>query len=220
MKAALIGATGFVGESILNEALRHEDVEVTAIVRNTGKLAPHARLTAVSCDIHDIDALAAALAGHDAVIHAYHPGRDHITDPKVYEMSIAGHKAVIAAVKRAGVERLLCVGGAASLKTPEGAQYIDSSHWDPAFDPYKPAILGTRALYYELKEEPTLDWVFLAPSAWLRPGERTGTFRYGKDDMLFDAEGNSRISNEDYALAMIEEMRHPRHHRERFTVGY
>jgi putative NADH-flavin reductase len=60
----------------------------------------------------------------------------------------------------------------------------------------------------------------VAPSAWLRPAERTGKFRYGKDDMLFDADGVSRISNEDYAVAMIEELRHPRHHRERFTVGY
>jgi uncharacterized protein len=65
-----------------------------------------------------------------------------------------------------------------------------------------------------------LDWVFLAPSAWLRPGERTGIFRTGKDDMLFAADGTSSISNEDYALALIDEVITPMHHRERFTVGY
>ncbi|MDB5717876.1 MAG: putative NADH-flavin reductase [Sphingomonas bacterium] len=220
VKVVLIGATGFVGRPILDEALAHDDVQVTAIVRNIASLPAHPRLTPVACDIHNTDALAKAIEGHDAVIHAYHPGRDHVADPAVYEMSIAGHEAVIAAVRQSGVKRLLCVGGAASLNTPEGKEYIESSHWDPAFDPYKPAIVGTRALYYLLKPERDLDWVFVAPSAWLRPGERTGAFRYGKDDMLFDAEGNSRISNEDYALAMIEELRHPRHHRERFTVGY
>ena len=220
MKVALIGATGFVGGPVLDEALRYDDLTVTAIARTPGKLTAHARLTEVAGDINDTAALAAALAGHDAVIHAFHPGRDFVADPAVYEMSVAGHAAVIRAVKQSGVVRLLCVGGAASLKTPEGKEYIDSSHWDPAFDPYKPAILGTRALYYQLQQEPELDWVFVAPSAWLRPGERTTKFRYGKDDMLFQPNGDSRISLEDYAVAMIEELRHPRHHRERFTVGY
>ncbi|MDB5717033.1 MAG: 3-beta hydroxysteroid dehydrogenase [Sphingomonas bacterium] len=75
MRAALIGATGFVGAFILDEALRYDDVEITAVVRDPAKLAMHDRLTPAQADVHDAEALAAALAGHDAVIHAYHPGR-------------------------------------------------------------------------------------------------------------------------------------------------
>jgi uncharacterized protein len=159
------------------------------------------------------------LRGYDAVIHAFHPGRAaNMAD--VYDQSVSGHEAIIAATRAAGVPRLVCVGGAASLMTPEGKEYLDSSHWDKEFDPYRNAILGTRALYYLLKPVTDLDWVFIAPSAWLRPGERTGVFRTGKDDMLFAPDGTSSISNEDYALALIDEVISPRHHRERFTVGY
>lgn len=214
---ALIGATGFVGAYILAETLRRDDVDVTAISRNVGKLPTHARLTAVSCDVHDSHALAAALQGNSAIIHAFQPQRDA---PDVYQQAISGHRSIIAAAKQAGVTRLLAVGGAASLKTAQGVEYVESSLWDKSFDPYKPAILGTRALYYLLKDEPLLDWVFLSPSVMLRPGERTGKFRYGQDELLFDAHGDSRISLEDYSFAMVEEAVHPQHHRERFTVGY
>jgi uncharacterized protein len=138
----------------------------------------------------------------------------------IYDQCVAGHEAIIAATRAAGVPRLVCVGGAASLMTPEGKEYLDSSHWDKEFDPYRNAILGTRALYYQLKPVTDLDWVFIAPSAWLRPGERTGVFRTGKDDMLFAPDGTSKISNEDYALALIDEVITPQHHRTRFTVGY
>ncbi len=219
MKIAIIGATGFVGAPVLVELLQRPCVEVTAIVRRTEALLPHPQLTAKSCDIFDTAALAEALAGHDAVIHAYHPGRGVITDD-VFEKSVAGHKAILAAVKQAGLSRLVCVGGAASLKTPEGVEYIDSSLWNRDFDPFKPAILGTRALYYLLKDERELDWVFLAPSVQLQPGERTGKFRIGTDELLLDENGESRISLEDYAVAMADEVLRPRHHRQRFTVGY
>jgi uncharacterized protein len=219
MKIAILGATGFIGSSILAEALTRPELQVTAIVRNPDAVDSHARLTIVKGDIADGDALAVSIKGHDAFIHAWHPGRAAAL-ADVYEQSIAGHETIIAATKDAGVPRLVCVGGAASLMTPEGKEYLDSSHWDKEFDPYRDSIRGTRALYYLLKDEANLNWVFIAPSAWLRPGERTGIFRTGKDDMLFAADGTSRISNEDYALALIDEVIAPRHHSERFTVGY
>lgn len=219
MKIAMLGATGFAGAFILSEALTRPDVSVTAIVRSPEAVAAHDRLTAVKGDVFEATTLVDALRGHDTVIHAFHPGRTaDMAD--VYDQSVAGHEAIIAATRAAGVPRLVCVGGAASLMTPEGKEYLDSSHWDKGFDPYRNAILGTRALYYLLKPVTDLDWVFLAPSAWLRPGERTGVFRTGKDDMLFAPDGTSRISNEDYALALIDEVITPQHHRERFTVGY
>lgn len=219
MRVAILGATGFVGGSILAEALTRPELSITAIARNPDGLATHDRLKVVKGDIGDVDGLTAALKGHNVVIHAFHPGRA-VTVADVYQQSVAGHEAIIAATRAAGVPRLVCVGGAASLMTPEGKEYLDSTHWDKEFDPFRNAILGTRALYYLLKPVTDLDWVFLAPSAWLRPGERTGLFRKGKDDMLFAADGTSSISNEDYALALIDEVLTPLHHRTRFTVGY
>jgi hypothetical protein len=219
MKIAIIGASGFVGAPIAAEALARGH-EVTAIVRDISKLPPHPRLRGFAANATDVDALAEALSGHDAAIHAFHPGKSVPMD-EIYELFVQGHEAIIEAAKRSGVPRLLCVGGAASLKTEEGVEYLDSSMWNPEFTPYKPAILGTRALYYLLKEKgDDLDWVFLAPSVMLRPGERTGAYRTGGDHVLIDAEGQSRISLEDYAMAMIDEAETPRHHRERFTVGY
>jgi putative NADH-flavin reductase len=219
MKIAILGGTGFAGAFILTEALTRPELQVTAIVRNPDAVAAHQRLSVVKGDVFEAAALVDALRGHDVVIHAYHPGRAaDMAD--VYDQSIAGHEAIIAATKAAGVPRLVCVGGAASLMTPEGKEYLDSTHWDKEFDPYRNAILGTRALYYLLKPVSDLDWVFVAPSAWLRPGERTGVFRTGKDDMLFAADGTSSISNEDYALALVDEVITPKHNRERFTVGY
>jgi uncharacterized protein len=219
MKIAILGATGFAGGFVLTEAQTRPELEVTAIARTPDAVPPHERLTIVKGDVFDSAALTEALRGHDVVVHAFHPGRAaDMAD--VYDQSIAGHEAIIAATRASGVPRLVCVGGAASLMTPEGKEYLDSSHWDKEFDPYRNAILGTRALYYLLKPVTDLDWVFIAPSAWLRPGERTGVFRTGKDDMLFAPDGTSTISNEDYALALIDEVVTPQHHRTRFTVGY
>jgi uncharacterized protein len=219
MKIAILGSTGFAGGFVLTEALTRPELNVTAIVRNPDAVAAHDRLTVTKGDVFEAAALTDSLRGHDVVIHAFHPGRAANMED-VYDQSVAGHEAIIAATRAAGVPRLVCVGGAASLMTPEGKEYLDSSHWDKEFDPYRNAILGTRALYYLLKPVTDLDWVFIAPSAWLRPGERTGVFRTGKDDMLFAADGTSSISNEDYALALIDEVITPQHHRERFTVGY
>jgi uncharacterized protein len=219
MKIAILGGTGFAGGYVLTEALTRRELDVTAIVRNPDAVAPHERLTVVKGDVFDTAALTEALRGHDAVVHAFHPGRG-VDMADIYDQCIAGHESIIAATRAAGISRLVCVGGAASLMTPEGKEYLDSTHWDKEFDPYRNAILGTRALYYLLKPVTDLDWVFIAPSAWLRPGERTGVFRTGKDDMLFAADGTSKISNEDYALALVDEVITPQHHRTRFTVGY
>ena len=214
MKVAIIGATGFVGGQILNEALNRGH-EVTAVVRRAERLPQHPNLTAVAADVADIDALAGALAGKDAVIAAFNPDR---TDPgDVFERMVAGGKAIIAATKKAGVKRLLVVGGAGSLEVAPGLQLIDQ----PGFPPeWKGGAGGTRQFLYLLKEEPALDWTFLSPAAMLQPGERTGTFRLGGDQMLLDEKGECRISTADYAVAMIDELEDPRHTHRRFCIAY
>jgi len=218
MKIALIGASGFVGSKVLAEALRRGH-KVTAIVRRPERLAPHRNLRAVNVNVLHRDELARILAGHDVVISSYNPARG-VPGPEVFHRHVRGHRAIIAAAKKSGVKRFLAVGGAASLKTPAGVEFLDSPEFPAAFEPFKPGIRGTRELYYLLKKEPGLDWVFLSPSVMIAPGKRTGKFRLGKDHVLYDEKGASRISLQDYAVAMIDELEHPKHHHERFTVGY
>ena len=218
MKVAIIGATGFVGSRILAEALRRGH-KVTAIERRPGRLTPHPNLRSVKIDVLHRDELARILAGHDVIISSYNPARG-VPGPEVFHRHVRGHRAIIAAVKMSGVKRLLAVGGAASLKTPAGVELLDSPDFPAAFEPFRPGIRGTRELYYLLKKEPGLDWIFLSPSVMILPGRRTNQFRLGHDQILYDQQGKSHISLQDYAVAMVDEMEHPKHHRERFTVGY
>lgn len=213
MKIALIGATGFVGSAILKEALDRGH-EVTAIVRHPEKLTPHPKLRAEKADVCQVDEVARSVMGHQAIISAFNPGW---SNPDIYNQQIKGAQAIINGVKKAGITRLLFVGGAGSLEVKPGVQALDL----PGFPAeYKQGALATRETLNLLRKETELDWSFLSPSADIAPGQRTGTFRLGKDQMLSDTNGQSRISTEDYAMAMIDEVEKPAHLRQRFTVGY
>jgi uncharacterized protein len=213
MKIAVIGATGFVGSAILREALERGH-EVTAIVRHPEKVRPHPKLRPHKADVQKEDEIARSVAGHDAVISAFNPGW---TNPDIYNEQVKGARSIINGVKKAGVKRLLFVGGAGSLEVKPGVQSVDLPEF-PA--EYKQGALATREALNLLRKEPSLDWSFLSPSADLFPGQRTGKFRLGTDQLLADAQGESRISVEDYAMAMIDEVEKPKHMRLRFTVGY
>ncbi len=152
MKIAIIGASGYAGRPITTEAL-DRGYEVTAIVRNLTALPSHPCLRARSVDVNDVPHLTEALGGNAAVIHAYNPGRGR-TDPDIFDIFVAGHRAILAAVGKAGIQRLLCVGGAASLKTTDGVPLLDSPEWPKEFDPYRNSVRGTRGLYYLLQETP------------------------------------------------------------------
>jgi len=213
MKIAVIGATGFVGSAILQEALQRGH-DVTAIVRHPEKVKPHPKLRSHRADVQKGDEVTRSVAGHDAVISAFNPGW---SNPGIYNQQVKGTRAIIDGVKRAGVKRLLFVGGAGSLEVKPGVQSVDLPEF-PA--EYKQGALTTREALNLLRNEPRLDWSFLSPSADLFPGQRTGKFRLGTDQLLADAKGESRISVEDYAMAMIDEVEKPKHIRRRFTVGY
>jgi len=213
MKIALIGATGFVGSAILKEAL-YRGHEVTAIVRNPDTLTPHEKLRPMKGDVYNKDEVVRLVAGHDAVISAFNPGW---SNPDIYSQQIKGTHSIINGVKKSGVKRLLFVGGAGSLEVTPGVQSVDM----PGFPAeYKQGALGTREALNMLRKETDLEWSFLSPSADLFPGPRTGKFRLGTDQLLTNAQGESRISVEDYAMAMINEVEKPQHIRRRFTVGY
>jgi putative NADH-flavin reductase len=213
MKIALIGATGFVGSAILKEALDRGH-EVTAIVRNPDRLTSHEKLRTVKGDVYHEDEVVRLVAGSDAVISAFNPGW---SDTDIYSRQVKGARSIINGVKKAGVKRLLFVGGAGSLEVTPGVQSVDM----PGFPAeYKQGALATREALNMLREEMGLEWSFFSPSADLFSGQRTGRFRLGTDQLLTDAQGESRISVEDYAMAMIDEMEKPQHIRRRFTVGY
>lgn len=212
MTIALIGASGYVGSAILHEALWRGH-HVTAVVRNSAKLVPQAGLTAVSVDVLDTDGLASVLAGQAAVISAF---SGH-SQAQVRDYYVRGLRSIIAAVKDARVPRLLVVGGAGSLDVARGVQLVDTPQF-PSL--WKQTAEGARDALNLLREEPALDWTMLSPSALLERGVRTGKFRLGTDQLLVDAAGESYISLEDYAVAMIDELEQPAHSRQRFTVGY
>lgn len=203
MKIALIGATGFIGSRLLAE-LTSRGHEVTAIVRNPEKVPQGAGIVAEKGDVYDKNGLAALLAGHDAVISSVHYTA---SDPAV----------LLAAVKQSGVKRYLVVGGAGSLEVAPGVKLFDTKEF-PAL--YLDEARKGGAYLDQLKGESDLDWTFLSPSALIEPGERTGKFRLGKDQLLVDDNGQSRISAEDYAIALVDELEKPAHSRRRFTVGY
>jgi putative NADH-flavin reductase len=213
MKIALVGATGFVGSAILKEAL-YRGHEVTAIVRNPDKLTPQAKLHPKKGDVYNEDEMARLVTGYDAVISAFNPGW---SNPDIYSQQVKGTRSIINSVKKAGVKRLLFVGGAGSLEVKPGVQSVDL----PGFPTeYKQGALATREALNMLRNETGLEWSFLSPSADVFPGQRTGQFRLGADQLLTNAQGESRISVEDYAMAMIDEVEKPKYIRRRFTVGY
>jgi putative NADH-flavin reductase len=211
MKIALIGASGFIGSGLREEALSRGH-QVTALVSNPAKLPAAANLTARAVDVNDTAVLAAALAGHDLVISAFsgHAAQD------VREVYGRGIRSIIAAAKQAGL-RLLVVGGAGSLEIAPGKQLLDTPEF-PA--QYKGTAEGARDALHWLRDEPTLDWTMLSPSMMIQPGPRTGQFRLGGNQLLLSAEGKSEISVADYAVAMLDEAERGAHRRQRFTVGY
>lgn len=200
---AIIGATGRAGSQLLEEALRRGH-SVTAIARDTSKIGQRAGVVNKNVDALDAQALQAAIAGHDVVISAAH-------------FATLPASAVIGPVKQAGVKRLLVVGGAGSLLLPDGTRVIDSKGFP---EEYKTEASAGAQFLENLRKEKELDWTFLSPSAEFVEGDRTGTFRIGKDDLLVSSEGRSWITFADYAIAMIDEVEAPKHSRERFAVGY
>ena len=211
----LIGASGFVGTAILNELL-NRGYKVTAIVRNPEKVGvKNNNLNVVKANVTDTEAVIEACKGKDAVISAYNPGW---TNPNIYEETLHNYPLILESVKHSGVNRLLCVGGAGTLFCAPGLRVVDSGAIPEAI------MGGVKSLgeFYlnTLMNEHDIDWVFFSPAGTLEPGERTGKFRLGKDDLIVDADGNSHISVEDYAMAMVDELEKPAHHFEGFTIGY
>ncbi|HEY3328387.1 MAG TPA: NAD(P)-dependent oxidoreductase [Capsulimonadaceae bacterium] len=203
MKIAVIGASGNAGSRITVELARRGHA-VTAIARHANAIAVQAGVTPIQADIADRASLAAAVAGHDVVVHSVH-------------FLVTNLPNVVAALKTASVKRLLVVGGAGSLQVAPGVDLVDTPEFPPI---YKAESLAGREFLSALRNEHDLDWTFISPSAFFAPGERTGKFRLGTDTLLVAKNGESSISMEDFAIALVDEIETPKHVRARFTVGY
>jgi putative NADH-flavin reductase len=212
MKIALFGASGFVGAAVLKEAVERGHT-VTAIVRNPAKVEAASNVSVIAADVTDQHRLAELLHGQDVVISAFNGGWGN---PDIYARHLSGSKAIATAAKSAGV-RLIEVGGAGSLYAPDGSQFVDSPEF-PA--EWKDGARAARDALTALKESDWKDWTFVSPAFVLAPGERTGAYRLGGENPVFDDKGESRISVEDLAVALVDEAETPKHIGRRFTLGY
>lgn len=213
MKIALFGATGHVGHAILEEALSRGD-NVTAIVRDPARLATqNARLTVVTGDVSKPDTWLDAVRGADVVVASLSARRDGNPDA-----ILANALTLLDNLPRAGVKRLVWVGGAASLETAPGVRVID----DPNFpDAWKTEANGQiKALELFRASKSDVDWTFISPATLLEDGPRTGKYRVGGDQLLVDAHGKSHISVADYAVALLDRVEKNDAPRRRITVAY
>jgi putative NADH-flavin reductase len=208
MKVAVIGAAGNAGSRITAELLMRGH-HVRAIVRSRDRIASTKGLEVATSDLSDVAQLVDALNGADAVVSAYRPP-DSDTD-----QIIGTTKRITDAVKK-NEQRLLVVGGAGGLFVAPGVTAIASGHLP---EPALPIAKSHEQIFKDLKVSGA-DWTYFAPAGLFEPGERTGRFRLGKDDLMVDPSGDSRISMEDYAIAVVDELEKPRHRGERFTIGY
>ena len=214
MKIAIIGATGFLGSKLVKEA-KDRGLEVTAIARNPEKLTEEVKKAAI--DVNRVDELAEVLKGQNAVVSAFNAGWKN---PNLYQDFLKGSKSIQEAVKKAGVERLLVIGGAGSLYDAENNQLVDSPDFPAEI---KPGATAARDYLNELKEEKDLDWAFFSPAIEMHPGittGRTGKYRLGRDHPVFDENNVSKLSPEDVAVVLMDEVQKPKHHQQRFTAAY
>lgn len=210
MKLVIFGAAGRIGQRILHEALARGH-HVTAALRDVTRLdATHPALRCVVADVTGAEDVAQAAAGHDAAVNAVGPGR--AGDVGVI---VGAARGLIAGLSRAGPKRLVVVGGAGTLEIRPGVQRLDTPEYPEIYRPSGYAQREALTLY----RASALDWSYLSPPIIIEPGERTGHYRTGGDQVLFDAAGRSRIAMEDYAVAVIDELERPRHMRQRFTVA-
>lgn len=210
MNIVVYGA-GMIGLRTIQEALNRGH-RVTAIVRNPSRLTlTHPNLTIKEGDMLNADDVARAVAGHDAVVNAT---RQPAGQPGQSFSDAA--RALIDGLTRAGVRRLLVVGGAGGLEVAPGLQLVDSPDFPAAWRPGALALRDALDVY----RASSLDWTYFSPAGMIAPGQRTGHYRTGTDQLVTDEKGESRISAEDYAVALLDELEKPRFIRQRFTVAY
>ena len=209
MNIALCGATGRAGSRIRKELLSRGH-HILAIVRQAGSLEPGAGVAIAVDDLADVNRTAATIAGADALVSAYAPPAGDVEELAHVTARLTQ------AVAHSAVPRFLMVGGAGTLQVAPALTLLDSGKLPPEWVP----IATAHAHALEILRNSQIDWTSVCPAAYFDPGERTGRFRLGTNNLLVDSNGDSRISMEDFAIAVVDELENPHHHRSRFSVGY
>lgn len=213
MKIALFGATGHLGHGILDEALSR-GYDVVAVVRDPSRLTPrNDKLKVVTGDVANPASWLDAVRGVDAVVASLSARRDGNPD------SVPANAGVLLDnLPKAGVKRLLWVGGAGTLEVAPGVKVIDDPHFPDAWKPEANAQGNALDMFRASKSE--VDWTYVSPAALIEDGERTGKYRVGGNQLLVDANGVSRITVPDYAAALLDRIEKHDALRQRITVAY
>ncbi len=207
MNVVLYGATGNSGQRILKE-LTNRGHHVTAVARDTSKIPPTAK--AVKDDLSSVEAIASIIAGADVVVSAYAPPQDNT------DALLGVTERQIAAVKKAGAARLIVVGGAGLLEVAPGVTLIASGYLPEAYLP----IAKSHEKALGILKASDINWTYFSPAGYFEAGERTGKFRLGTTNLIANEKGDSRISFEDYAVALVDEIETPAHERGQLSIGY
>lgn len=215
-KIALLGAAGRIGAEIRDEALRRGH-QVTALVRTAGRVTPGPDLEETVVDAYDPSSVAAGVAGHDVFISAFSPDPNEPFEGKPDRLREA-HEAIIEGVREGGVKRTILVGGVGSLWASPGVLVVDSPEYPQQNRPHTLANIAILKGLVESGQD--LEWTYVSPPRRIEAGERTGVFRLGTDQLLRDAQGESRISRADFAIAVLDEVANAAHVRGRFTAAY
>jgi len=207
VNVVVYGATGRAGRPIVRELVDRGHA-VTAVSRHADP--GQGASASVEDDLGDATRIADIVAGADVVVSAYAPPRDDT------DQLLAVTERLIAAVRQAAVARLVVVGGCGSLAFSPGVTVLDSGHWPEAYMP----IARSHAASLAILRACDINWTYFSPPMLIEPGPRTGAFRLGGDELIRDADGKSRVTFDDYAVALVDELEQPAHERARFTIGY
>jgi putative NADH-flavin reductase len=208
VRVALFGGTGTIGSRIVAEC-RSRGHDLTLVLRDPAKAPPPAK-TRVG-DVTSAASVAAAVRNDDAVVSAVGPSGGAPT------LVVDAARALVAGLREAGVGRLLVVGGAGSLEVSPGHLLYNAPDFPPAWRAIAVAHHEALRVYQAVED---LDWTYFSPAALIGPGMRTGHYRIGFDSLVVNATGESRISAEDYAVALVDELEQDRHKKRRITVAY
>jgi len=214
VKIVVFGASGAIGRAVTTELLARGHT-VTAATRS-GAPVEGLVVQSLTGDARDPESVARLAAGQDAVASATGPRRGNGENPQDSLLGTA--RGLVQGLRRAGVRRLVVVGGAGSLEVAPGQRLVDSPGFPSAWKPT--ALAHARALDEVYRGIEDLDWTYVSPAGVIGPGERTGEFRIGGDQLLVDASGESRISIPDFAIALADELEHGEAFRRRITIAY
>jgi putative NADH-flavin reductase len=213
MTRIVFGASGALGSRLVTEALERGH-EVTAVARDRSRLDRRGgHVGTASADATDPDSVAAVAGGHDVAISA-------VTQHQAPEMIVDAARGLLEGLARAGVPRLISVGGAGSLEVAPGRRLVDTPDFHDEWKPEALAAADALEVLRQADGDTPVSWSFISPGALLAPGERTGRYRIGADRLLVAEDGRSHISMEDFAIAILDEVENPEHPRQRFTAAY